>query len=223
MKLIKFKKKKKASLYDDESIASWADTDRSRYRALAKAAKIAGRRAPEFWVKDGDSRLIRFLDEDAVVSFQCYRFQLNGKWVRFTKPVDGKPDLFASRLGLRAGRVFVYRIIDIEGYVNKRGKKITNQPKFLVASNRMYEQTRMLAKESEVELNEQNIKVSRSGGGQDTTYMFVLKPKSKLTPEMKKAAANFPKWKDYFRPPTTSEQKTIVASYAPGSEDDDDE
>jgi hypothetical protein len=223
MKVEKLKKKKRVDLYSEEGIASWADTDRSRYRALAKAAKIAGIRAPEFWVRDGESRLIRFLDEDAVVSFLCYKMKLNGRWVRYTKPVDGKPDLFASKLGLRPGRVFVYRIIDIQGYVNKRGKKITNQGKFLVASNKMYEQTRLVARESELDLNEQNIKMSRSGSGPDTTHVFILKPVSPLTPEMKKAAASFPKWKDYFKPPTTSEQKSIIASYAPGGDDDDDE
>lgn len=213
--------KKKANLYDNEGIASWADTDRTRFKLLAKQAKVMGRRAPEFWVNDGESRLIRFLDDDAVVSFLAYRMKLRGKWTRYTKPTDGKPDLFASKLGLKPGRVFVFRMIDIEGYEDKKGKRYTNQGRFLVASNKMYEQLKMLARESEISLNDQNIKMSRSGSGQTTTYMFVPKPPSSLTPEMKKAAANFPKWKDYFQPPTTSEQKSIVSIVGSSTDDED--
>ena len=233
MKVTKLGKKKKrfdfggdeeesSSPYKDSGVAKWAETDSSRFQRLSKQAKAMGQRAPEFWVKDGESRLVRFVDSDAVVSFECYRFKYNGRWSRFTRPRPGKPDLFASKLGLRPQRVFVFRLIDIDGYTDRRGKKMTNLPRFFVVSNRLYDQLQMLASEVGEDLNEFNIKVSRTGQGRDTTYLFIPKQGSPMTSQMKKAISAFPKWQDVYKPLTTDQQRSLVGNVV-GSEDDDDE
>ena len=221
-------KKKKASLEEDGSSSlysggapSWAITDPKKFGTLAKQARVEQRRIPELWIRDGEGRLVRYLDEDPVVSFQAYRMQLNGRWQRFVRPIDGKPDLFASRLGLRPSRMFVYRIIDIDGYTDKKGKKFTNLPRFHVVGVRQFEQNRLLVEEHETTLNAQNIKIKRSGSGQNTTYLLIPKQPSPLTLEMKKAAANFPKWQEFFQPPTTSQQKSMLASIGGGEDDED--
>lgn len=209
-----------SSLYGRGGTASWAETDSSKFSSLAKQSMMESRRAPEFWVNDGESRLIRFVDQDAVVSFRAYRLKVGGRWRRFVAPAEGEPDLFASQLDMRPQQVFVFRVIDIEGYTNKKGKRFANQPRFLVAPTRMYDQIRMVAREFGEPLNSFNIKMSRSGQGTNTTYMFMPKP-GPMTTEMKKALATFPKWKEYYAPTSLAIQKQVVSGHSTDDEDND--
>jgi hypothetical protein len=212
----------RSSPYKEPGVAKWAETDSSRFKKLSKQAKVLGQRAPEFWVRDGESRLTRFVDDDAIVSFEAYRFKHNGRWSRFTRPRPGKPDLFASKLGLKPSRCFVFRLIDIDGYKDRQGKQHTNLARFFVVSNRLYDQIQLVVQETGEDLNEFNIKISRTGQGRDTSYMLFAKQASPLTPQMKKVIANFPKWEDVYKPMTTDQQQAIIMNVS-GNGDEDSE
>lgn len=228
------KKKKKSSLYnsvsDNEPSSSsssgggdWAVTDPRKFRELAQQAQTENRRAPEVWVRDGSSVLLRFLDEGPLACISVYKFRVNGRWAKFTKPADGDPDLFATSLGLRPSKIFIYRAIDISGYTNKQGKKLRNIPRFYVATVRQYEQLQQLSKEVELPLNKFDIKISRSGSGTNTTYLFIPKPPTVMAVEQKKAAAAFPDFHAYYAPIPLSQQKSIVASVGASTDPQEDE
>jgi hypothetical protein len=210
------------------SVADWAVTDSSKFKRLSKDAKTEGKRAPELWIPDGESRLVRYVDNEPIASFKRYSFKHNGKWRQFVAPPEGKTDLFASQLGLKAQRVFLFRVIDINGYKDKKkGKTYRNLPRFQVASTRAFDQITMMSEENADagELNEYNVKISRSGTGTSTSYLYMPRPVEKMTPEMKKAIAQFPKFTDYYKPLSRAQQEAIVAAHGGGSsnEDEDDE
>lgn len=235
---MKLNKPKKSKLYQEEDessseskssggVAPWAITDRSKFKSLAKSSQTDGLRAPEFWVAEDEKRQIRFIDDDAIVAIRMYVIRgKNNRPERYVAPAEGEDDLFASVLNLRSQMFFIMRIIDIDGYTPKKGpnkgKKVTNQPKFYLLGSRTYEQVRMSCSEVPgIKLNSGNVVVCRSGSGNQTTYTFIPKA-AVMTPVMKTALLKFPKWTDYYKPPTASQQRAIVARLG-ASEDSSDE
>lgn len=222
---LKSKSRSESGSGNDVPVASWADTNPSNFASLAKQAKQSGQRAPEFWVSNGESRLVRFLDHDATVSFKVYRLKVNGRWQKYVQPKPGKQNYFESALGLRPQQQFVFRVIDIEGYTNKRtGKKLSNLPRFYVVGARVYEQIRMLCKENSDSgpLNSYNIRVGRSGEGTETTYTFIPKSPTPLDPMMKKAIGTFPHWTEFYKPTSESQQQTVMAQVGNAPAEDED-
>lgn len=208
------------------NVADWACTDASKFKRLSKDAKTEGKRAPELWIPDGESRLVRYVDDEPIASFKRYSFKHNGKWRQFVAPPEGKTDLFATQLGLKAQRVFLFRVIDINGYKDKKkGKTYRNLARFQVASTRAFDQISMMSEENSDAgaLNEYNVKISRSGTGTNTTYLYMPRQVEKLTPEMKKAIDTFPKFTDYYKPLSRQQQEAIVASHGGGNNSDDDD
>lgn len=181
-------------------------------------------RAPEFWLADGDRKTIRFVDDDAIAAVRMYNVMSRGRPNKYVAPPEGEVDLFASELGLRAGRYFIFRIIDVDGYVSKKGpnagKRVKNTPKFYVVGSRIYEQIRLQCIDTTGEpLNSGNVIACRAGEGQGTVYTFIPRPGAK-TPEIKAAIMKFPKWTDFYRPPSESQQRTIVAQQGGGDHEE---
>ena len=203
------------------NVADWAVTQ-GNWKRLSKEAKTEGRRAPELWVPDGQSRQVRFLDNEPIAAFYLYKMKHNGKWCSFVKPAEGQTDLFATALGMRPSRVFLYRVIDINGYTNKQGKVFKNQPRFLVASSRTFDQIVMMVEDSGGDLNEYDVKIRRLGTGTSTTYTYMPRPASPMSAECVKAAANFPKFTEFYKPLSKSQQQAIVSSHG-GKVDDNEE
>jgi len=206
-------------------VASWAITDPSKFKQVAVQAKSDGLRAPEFWLKDGDRKQIRFLDKDAVASFRVYNQKVGGKWHKFVAPPEGETDLFASALGLRSQPMFVFRIIDIEGYTPTKGKNagkpVKNAPRFYVVGARVYEQIRAMVEVTGQDLNDGNVVACRSGTGTNTAYTFIPRP-GILSPAMKEVRLKFPKWQEFYKPVTLKQQREAVALLGGGDPSEED-
>lgn len=229
MKLKLDKSKKKKGLYKQSDsassspsgVAAWAVTDRSKFRELSTVAKTEGRFTPEFWVPEGERRHIAFVDEDAIAAFRVYNVKRNGRFTKVVAPPEGGEDLMAT-MGMRSQLMFLFRVIDMDGYVPKKGpnagKRVRNAPKFYLVGNRMYDQIKLQCVEVHGNrLNSGTVVVVRSGSGRQSVYTFIPKIGGR-TPEIRKAIANFPKWQDFYAPPTVSQQRSIVGSIE--SEDD---
>lgn len=223
MKLKLDKSKKKKGLYersDSESrpqsgVGNWAVTDRSKFRELSSVAKSEGRFTPEFWVPENERRDIAFVDEDAVAAFRVYNVKRNGRYTKIVAPPEGAEDLMAT-MGMRSQLMFLFRVVDIDGYVPKRGpnagKRQRNQCKFYLVGNRMYDQIKLQCVEVHGNrLNSGIVKVVRSGTGRQSVYTFIPKLGGR-TPEIRRAIANFPKWQDFYSPPSVSQQRSIIGS-----------
>jgi len=205
---------------DGGDSASWAITDPSKFKALASSQVNSARRPPEFWVREGEKKLIRFVDEGARTAFKVYRFRYNGNFVRHTAPPPGKPDLYEMKMGLKPSFVYLFRIVDIEGYVAKDGKKLTNIPRYYLVGARNYSQISDLPEVTGAPLNEYNVYVKRTGTGTSTNYLFVPQPVSPLQAAHIKAVAELPDWKTVYAPRSVEEQEVIASTYSPLEEEE---
>jgi hypothetical protein len=224
-KSVSKEREERSSSGGSPAVADWAVTG-GNWKRLSKESKVEGRRAPELWVPDGESRTVRFIDDEPIASFKVYKMKHNGKWRTFVAPAPGQTDLFATAMGLKATRIFLFRVIDIDGYKNKEGKEFKNQPRFLCASTRIFDNIQMMAEDNADagNLSDYNVRIRRSGTGTNTTYNYMPRPASQMTPEMKKAAASFPKFTDYYRPPSKAQQEAIAISHGKSvAEDEDDD
>lgn len=200
--------------------SSWMTTDASQYKNLAEESKRGSQRVPEVWIKPDTSMKLRFRTEEPIASFERYRVRgSNGKFENYTKPGVGQPDLIGAQLKLRPQRVYIYEVIDIDGFVTKKNVRMKCIPRFLVASTRLYENIKMLQANLGRSLTSGYITLSRSGTGTNTTYMLMPCGGSALpTMEEKKAPriqGDLPK---YYTPPSEAQQMRICSGYTPEEE-----
>jgi hypothetical protein len=237
MKLItKFKKKFKAvkgknpakkeassPLYGGNT-PDWLITDPNEQREALnkqKSFRGGGNRPPELWFREDESKLLRFRYSDAPAIIWAYSAKLrNGRFDRYTAPGKGKPDLFRDELGLKPSFKAIYEVIDINGYKDKKGKRLTNLPRFWVVSHKVHEQLQHIAQKMGG-LDRMNIEVTRTGAGNQTTYTFLPESKSPMTDEMKKAEKLTPKIATFYKPMTESEQRAVLPSIIPPNERED--
>ncbi len=221
----KFKAKQreqKESRDNDSGRPSWMITNPDRQQAAMREAQaLAGKnRPPEFWLKDGEEKIIRVRHEGPVSCLWCYSAQIRGKWRRFTVPPEGEVDLFRDELALQPMLRGIYEIIDVKGYVDQQGKKHRNVSRFFNCSNKQTQQLEKLRKKLGP-LNRFDIEVSREGSGPKTTYMFLPQPPSPMTPEMKAAPSLKPDFAKFYAPLSESEQRAIVGRSVPRHDNDE--
>ena len=196
----------------------WLILDKEKQVKALNQQRRSGTRVPEIWLREDESKLLRFRYPDCSAVIWAYSAKLrNGKFDKFTCPPDGAPDLFRDELGMKPSFKAIYEVVDIKGYVDKNGKKVRNTPRFFVVSHKVHEQLQKL-REKKGGLDRMNIEVSRTGTGNQTTYMFLPEPPSPMTPEMKAAEKLTPKIRQYFRPLTEAEQRSVVPQIIPPSE-----
>lgn len=187
----------------------------SRQRLLSDA-----KRPPEMWVKEGEDKLVRFVNEGPIACLYVYSVRIDGRWKSITCPEEGQIDLFKSELGLRPSFKAIYEVVDIHGYVDKEQKKHKNVRRFYVGSSRVYEALEKL-REKKGPLNRYNVEISRTGTGTQTSYTFLPDSPTPMTSEMKAGEALAPKFASYYAPPTAAEQRVLVRAIASAPQADE--
>lgn len=228
------KKTKKRPREDDEEESSsssssnsdaddWLTTNRAdqikQMRRHEAQQKKNSDRPPELWIKDGEARSIRFLSNEPIGSLWRYTIKSGNSFQKVTAPRLGEKDLFKAR-AMKPQLLFLYPVIDRTGYRDKKGKKIANVPRYLVATSRVEKSINKI-REKKGDLTRLDIEYSRQGESTDTTYSFFVEGKlSKIkSSEKKEAKILRKKARNYYAPPTIQEQRAIVGDI---SEDDDD-
>lgn len=179
------------------------------------------KRAPEFWLKSGESRLVRLRCNQPIGGFFCHRRKVNGKWQRFI--VDRDNDLLADAWGTRRSLQFVWEVFDIEGYTNKDGKKITDCPRFWVVSNAVHQNLLTLQAEYEAEgqpgLTKRILKIKKTGEGKSTVYTLVPRDPSPRSQAQKEAERLDPM--EFYKALTVKEQRSLVRELGAPEGDED--
>lgn len=207
----------------------WMMTNPAEQRqALKEAAAMSGRnRPPELWIKDGEEKSIRSRLPGPVACLWRYTLHMGGdKWMQVTMPEEGEVDLLKDQ-GLTPQLRAIYDVIDVKGFVDKKGKRFRNVPRFFNCNSKMYEQLETIRKKRGP-LCDFNIDVSRTGTRQTTTYVFLPDTPSPMTAEMKAAKHIRGDFAKFYAPPTEQEQEALLRriSRTPsqgGSESADDE
>lgn len=192
----------------------WLTQGSDAVRAQFERTKVSATSfAPEFFLRDGDSRTVRFRCSEPLGTFGRYSLRKDGRWHSFTAPASGDRDRFREA-GLKPSQKFLYELIDVEGYVSKKdGKHHKNQPKFFLANMRQYEQLEMIRKKLG-SLTAFNIEIACSGSKQQKTLMFMPeapRPFNGLDkiPSLKKDIAK------YYAPPSDSTQRSVLEGFDP--------
>lgn len=222
MKLLNLKSKKsKPSLYDQSSdsgsTGSWFTSDPSEIKARAAAAQLqSSGRPPEFYLREDEEKTIRLLCSQPIAQFRQYNIKVNGKHQTVTAP-PADEDLFAEQ-GLKSRMVFLYVVVDYEGYTDKQKKVHKNLVRYWVIGQRIYQQIAKLH-EKLGKLTAMDLTVSRAGSGTNTVYSVIPSPPSPMPPKAKAAADEHgPELKSeasitkYYAPPNLKAQRGLLNS-----------
>lgn len=165
---------------------SWMKTG---FQAASK--EMAGNKAkqgsftPDFWLKDGDDAMVRFLSNEPISIYQ-HRIQNGGKWVTSTCLRDGCP---LCEAGNKPQFVGVFSIIDRrkEEWVDKNtGKKVSRQntvKMWRCGTRVMGSLEKLTARRGS--LMGYDISVSRTGTSTDTIYTLIPEIPSPMSAEDK--------------------------------------
>lgn len=210
----------KSSLYGQ--MPAWAITGKANQLAALKRQQATSslNRPPELWLRDGETKRIRFRDDEPIAVIYRYSVQQGSNWVKFTKPADGTPDLFQKHLGLRPSFSAIFEVIDVDGYENKEGKKLRNIPRFLAANSRLFAQLQQMVK-LRGPLTNYDVLLSRSGTGTSTVYSAMNDVDAPQSLAARKAERLRPKFAAYYAPPTLAQQKAMVGEVVEEEDVDD--
>lgn len=203
--------------------ASWMTQGTKKIAAFVQSVKqnAARTRKPEFYVPEGETKQIRFREDDPVASFQSYSFRAGGKWNSYTAPGEGEVDMFQQN-GLRPQFKVAYEIVDLDGYVAKKGKnagkRVKNIPSFWILGMRLYEQVAIL-REKYGSLTERTFSVTRTGSKTSTVYTILPEDPEEM-PELDKIPSIKDKFASFYAPPTLAEQKRLMSGFDPSEQDD---
>ena len=176
-------------------------------------------RAPEFYLRSGESKRLRFRSSSPLAMWTAYRLQIDGFWKYFTAPAPGERDLFREQ-GLRPVSRVCFEVIDLDGFTytkgDRAGKSVKNVPCFFVMSTKLYEQLMVIA-QKRGDLSKFDLEVSKSGKGKNTVYTFLPDPQSPFNfSSIPSIASDLPK---YYAPPQVAEQRQLLNSHTPADED----
>lgn len=201
---------------DASSTGSWMSTDPSEIQQRAAAVSAAtGKRAPEFYIKEGDEedKKLRILKRNPIAMFRRYSLKYNGRYDSFTAPPP-EEDLFLEA-GLKSSPRYVFKVLDYAGYTDKKGNVQRNLVRYWVVGQRVYQQLMKIAEKSGP-LTKYDITVSRTGSGTSTAYQILPEPPSDLSPKAQAAVDKAPRLEDeselkkFYAPLSAKEQIGIL-------------
>jgi hypothetical protein len=217
MKLKSAKSVKSKSPKPKSLAASWATTNPDDIeRRIKEQAALQLRRPPEFYLRDGEEKKIRFVSSDPIALISVYVAKVKGEFRSFVAPELGVDDAFAEA-GLTASSRIVYEIIDLDGYVDKKtNKRIRNLPRFYVVSPKVHEQLKVIVKKYGP-LDKFDIEMSRTGSGINTTYSFFPMPPKPLSLELQKLPRLRPDFAKYYAPLPYDQAQNLLKYVTPAN------
>lgn len=134
--------------------------------AQARQAAVSAFR-PEFWIKDGESAELIFLDRESF-NIHVHQLRMRGRVRKYTCRRRGCPLCKVDTPRF----VAVYRVIDLREFPTRDGKKRTEyKQKYFEAGARLQP---AIAKLMDKDLLYKKVcEVSRTGGGTQTTYQVI--------------------------------------------------
>lgn len=187
---------------------SWMAVDAEAQKALIEVARLRSTRAPEFWLRPGESRKVRFRGKGLVGIVEQYSARLGGKFVNITCPPQGEIDLIAEK-GFPRSVKAIYELIDIDGYTNRQGKRVRNIPNFWRVGIKIY-QLLNLREADNGPLSNRTYKITRIGSGTSSTYDIQPLKESAVPPEIKQIPRLSVEADKYYAPPSESEQRALL-------------
>jgi hypothetical protein len=190
--------------------SSWMTTGSGIGARMAASASRQDR-APEVWLKPDQEIVLRFRTSEPIACFDRYSIPgPGGRWEKYTRPVQGKRDLFAD-CGKKASSYAYYEVIDKTGYTDRKGEPHKDIPRLFVANGKVYQQLQKL-RQKVGPLSGYDIEVSKQGSGVNSMYTFFPKDPTPMPEKFKKMpslVSNMAKW---YTPPSEEQQRSILGN-----------
>ena len=177
--------------------------------AAASAAQADAGFAPEFWVKDGTSSVVRFRDDEPVCGLYMYSFYNGKRWAKETQSGDPSEDMFAKE-GKRPVLYLIYELLDRTGYKNRDGKTLKDVPKYWLVNDRIHRQLQHI-RTKKGSLSKFDLEIHREGGKKPVYTIMPddalgdLSTKAKKQPRLGKAGIE-----KYYSPSSVDEQRRML-------------
>lgn len=195
----------------------WLTKGSENIAAQVEKIKLSSNRkfAPEVYIKEGTSKILRFRSDEPIGTLRRYQIKVNGRWTSVTAPAEGQPDPL-KEAGLKPSLKALYEVIDVDGYVDKKGKQHQMEARFFLANLKVHDQLEAIRKKKG-SLTKFNIDVARSGTGTSTTYTLLPEDPAPLAgadrvPSIRKDVPT------YYAPPQFAELRALANGFEP-SED----
>lgn len=164
-------------------------------------------RAPEFFLKEGGTARVYFRQSSPIAGFYAYNVQgTGGRWNKLI--VNRDNDVLAEHMDRGASLYFVWELIDLTGYIDKKQKAVKDIPRFFVVSGKVNDQLSGMAAsliaDGEKPLHKRPCKVIKTGSGKDSTYSFIPLESKPLTDEQLRIPRLKPE--DYYKALSRKEQ-----------------
>lgn len=179
----------------------------------------------EFWLKDGESAMVRFLSDEPELVF--YRHTVRGgKGYQSYTCASGDPDKDAASkvcpicnadIAPR-GLKMAYWVVDRRKWQDKKGKSHRNELRLLVLAQRYFPLLDEIAQRKG--LKKRDILIKRTGSGQNTMYNFIPEDRSPMSNDDMEAADKKVDLKDALKPLSKEKLAAVAARFGDTSCED---
>lgn len=164
--------------------------------------------APEFWVPDGDSAIVRLRSDEPICGLYMYSVNDGKRWRKVTAPADEKDDKLSAS-GKRAQYNLVYEVINRTGFTNKKGQKFKDIPQFWLVNDRIHKQLQHIRSKIQ-SLTKTDLEIHREGGQKPVYTMMPDKSLSPLSAKAKEQPRLAGEVAKFYAPPSVEEQRRML-------------
>lgn len=189
------------------------------FDAAEEQAASSGNFTRDFFLKDGETAVIRILRAEPDEPFNIRSHFVNNRWVTCPQGIDGE-DCPVCESGKKATNQFVFNVIDTRDFVDKNGKSHKDEVKLWRVGIKLLKLLKRRAA-NYGPLNTYDIEVTRLGSGTNTTYDIDVLTKS-IGSEINLTAEQVPfVLEDVLAPKSRAELIGVMSGAAAENSDDE--
>lgn len=186
-------------------------------KALAnqQAAQATGN-VPRLFIKDGQTKTVRFRDNTQITGIYYHSLKIEGRWRYYvcsegTEIPDDRPVRCAfCAAGIGRSVRAVYEVIDREEWEDKQGVKHCHTPRLFEVTQKLHMNIQHIAKKGM--LTDRDVEITRNGVQQ---AQYIVLPDPEPTPEIPEGVEVPPRLRDkladFYKPLTKVEQQAAIA------------
>jgi len=186
-------------------------------RALAnqQAAQSTGN-VPRLFIKDGQTKLVRFRDNTQITGIYYHSLKIDGRWRYFvcsegTEIPEDRPVRCAfCAAGIGRSVRAVYEVIDREEWEDKQGVKHCHTPRLFEVTQKLHANIQHIAKKGR--LTDRDVEITRNGV-QQAQYMVLPddEPSPLVPPGVEEPPRLMDKLGEFYTPLSKAEQQAAIA------------
>jgi len=186
-------------------------------KALAnqQAAQSSGN-VPRLFIKDGQTKLVRFRDNTQITGIYYHSLKIEGRWRYFVCsegteiPEDRPVNCAFCAAGIGRSVRAVYEVIDREEWTDKQGVTHSHTPRLFEVTQKLHANIQHIAKKGM--LTDRDVEITRNGVQQ---AQYIVLPDPEPTPEVPSGVDVPPRLRDklaeFYTPLTKAEQQAAIA------------